>query len=135
MEFSLPGWNSALIHPWQVLHAASNLHFCRDRGARAPPVRVELSFNCPFFPEIQPLVYLVALCFSHLVSVGSTIISSDEANRLSVILLFIFKFCTSPTVSIATSVLHFITSICILYSIYALNFVEHIIISVIIRIT
>ena len=80
MEFSLSGWYSALIHPWQVLHAASNLHFCRDRRARAPPVKVELSFNCPFFPDIQAPVYLVALCLSHLVSVGSTIISSDEAN-------------------------------------------------------
>ena len=39
----------------------------------------------------------------------STTISSDEANRLSTILLFVFKFRTYPTVSIATFVLHFIT--------------------------
>ena len=35
----------------------------------------------------------------------------------SAILLFAFKFRASPIVSIATSVLHFMTSICTLYSI------------------
>ena len=40
----------------------------------------------------------------------STTISSDEANRLSTILLFVFKFRTYPIVSTATFVLHYITS-------------------------
>ena len=41
----------------------------------------------------------------------STTISLDEANRLSAILLFVFKFRASPIVSL---ILYFITSICTL---------------------
>ena len=44
----------------------------------------------------------------------STTISSDEANQLSAILLFVFKFCASPIVSIATFISHFLTSTCTL---------------------
>ena len=66
-----------------------------------------LSFAYFFQTFKYVCVDLVVFLFFAFSFSWSTTISSDEANRLSTILLFVFKFRTYPIVSIATFVLHY----------------------------
>ena len=71
--------------------------------------RAEFSLIYLFFSQTfnHVCVDLVVFLFFVISFSWSTTISSDEANRLSAILVSVFKFRASTIVSIATFVLHF----------------------------
>ena len=65
--------------------------------------RIEFSFICLFFSEIPPRLYLFSRVFVLFFGFSfswSTTMSYNKANRLSAILLIVFKFRASPRVSI-----------------------------------
>ena len=100
------------IHLWYVLQCKTLVTFCRDLCAHTSPVLGWVFFHLPIFPRHSTMFVLIQLCFCFFAFSFSW--SSDEANRLSALLLFVIKFRTSPTVSMATFEMHFITPICTL---------------------